>query len=290
MRNTLGWLAAFVSASCGSVALEPGDSAGDNSGVPGGGGTGGDEAREGCRHIDLVIAVDNSSSMDEEKAALRDLAFPGFATALTEIADGIDDFRVGVLDACPTPASFHTRGVAGACNFQGGKPWIESTSTALVSEFKCVGDIDSSDSQCSGDNDDEQAATSATVALEPGMQKPGMPNAGFLRDDALLVVVAITDEDEQPVPNESAQQVYDRLVAIKGGVTNIVFLGIGGASSCSGAYGSANQAAKLKAVTDLFIAQGRGVFWDLCQGSLDEGLTQALTTIESACEDIVPVL
>jgi len=164
-------------------------------------------------------------------------------------------------------------------------------STALVDEFRCVGDIDSSDMNCTGSNDDEQPASAAAASLEAAWAGPGRPNAGFSRGNALLVVVAITDEDEQPTPDRSAQQVYDRLVAAKGGdVRRVVFLGIGGTASCpAGAYGSADPAAKLRAVTDLFITQQRGVWWDLCQGQLEQGLTQALATIEQACQEFEPI-
>ncbi len=246
---------------------------------------------EACKHIDVVIAVDNSGSMNEEKSALRDEAFPGFAMALLNVAGGIEDFRVGVLDACPDPANFHTRGAGGQCDFQSNEVWIESTSTALVDEFKCVGEVFSGDSNCEGNNDDEQPASAATAALEPEFSGPGEPNEGFLRDDALLVVIAITDEDEQPTPNANAQEIYDRLIAVKGGdVNRMVFLGIGGASECNGAYGDAKEATKLKAATQLFIDQGRGVFYDLCLGDLEQGLTEALTTIDSACRDFGPIL
>jgi hypothetical protein len=274
-------------AGCGS---NPGDGSGDDDGNGSGSGSGSGEIAEACKHVDVVIAVDNSGSMQQEKQELRDIAFPGFASALIDIAGGIDDFRVGVLDACNAPANFHTRGLGGACNFAGGNVWMDSTSPNLVDEFKCVGDIDSSDMQCTGQNDDEQPATSATAALEPMWMGPGKANEGFLRDNALLVVVAITDEDEQPVPGANAQEVYDRLVAIKGDLNRIVFLGIGGASDCSGVYGTAKDAQKLRNVTKLFEQQGRGVFWDLCQGNLDQGLTKALETIESACEDFGPIL
>jgi hypothetical protein len=264
------------------------DDSGNGSGSGSGSGSGG--ISEACRHIDVVIAVDNSGSMQEEKTALRDIAFPGFAQALINVAGGIDDFRVGVLEACPDPASYNTSGVTGPCNFQGGKVWMESSSTALVDEFKCVGNVSSAGTNCSGDNDDEQPVTAATASLEAMYQGTGMPNAGFLRQNALLVVVAITDEDEQPVPNASAQQIYDRLVAVKGDVKRMVLLGIGGASACAGAYGTAKHATKLQAITALFSAQQRGVFWDLCQGNLDQGLTAALQTIEQACRELPPIL
>jgi hypothetical protein len=282
------FLLAFLIGGCNAGLADPN---GSGSGSGSGSGAGNGESFATCRHIDVVISVDNSSSMQEEKAALRTIAFPGFAADLINVSGGIDDFRVGVLDACPRPASYHTRGAAGACNFQSGQVWMESTSTNLVDEFKCVGDIYSGDMLCSGNDDDEQPATAAAASLEPAYQAVGMANAGFSRSDALLVVVAITDEDEQPTPDVSAQATYDRLVAAKNGdVDKMVFLGIGGAASCSGAYGSAQAAKKLRAITDLFGAHQRGVFWDLCQGSLETGLAQALATIDQACQDFGPIL
>jgi hypothetical protein len=151
-----------------------------------------------------------------------------------------------------------------------------------------VGDIYSGDQNCSGSSDDEQPASAAAASMEPPYTTG--PNAGFLRNDALLVVVAITDEDEQPIPVQSAAEVYDRLVAAKGGdVKRMVFLGIGGSQSCEGVYGSADQAQTLRELTDLFIAQNRGVFWDLCQGQLEDGLTEAMQVIEQACGEFPPV-
>lgn len=84
-----------------------------------------------------------------------------------------------------------------------------------------------------------------------------------MRDDAVLFVVAITDEDEQPVPDQSAKEVVDKLVAAKGTIDNVVFLGSGGGSQCDRPYGGAEEAVKLREVAELFAAQNRGLFWDL---------------------------
>lgn len=120
-------------------------------------------------------------------------------------------------------------------------------------------------------------ASAAAASLEPPVYAVGGPNESFLRSDAVLVVIAITDEDEQPTPDNTAKQVYDRLVSVKGGdVKRMVFLGIGGASKCSGVYGSAIEARKLKEITALFEAADRGVCWDLCGGKLEDGLAKAL--------------
>lgn len=282
----------MVLAGCGESGTGPEESAapGDTSGQDGDlfGQDGKDPAAQGlgCEHVDVVFALDNSSSMSEEKSSMRNDVFPAFAEALLDI-DGIQDFRAGVLDACPTPANFHTRGAGGECSFESGAPWMESSSGDVVSEFQCVADLFSGDAQCSGDNDDEQPASAAAAALEPPYSDGA--NAGFVRPDALLVVVAITDEDEQPVPAQDMQALHDRLVAAKGGNRrNVVFLGIGGESACDGVYGSAEEATALQSLTGLFAADGRGVFWDLCAGHLEDGLTEALATIEGACGEFVP--
>lgn len=261
-------------------------SSGGGSGASGGGsgiGGGGDLIGEAvCKHVDLVIAVDGSSSMTEELEAMRTEIFPAFADRLEALGADLDDFRVATLDACPTPANFHTRGRQAECNFSSGHNWIESNSPAIDAEFACVGDIYQEDQQCTGENDDEQPVTAVIAALNDGA------NAGFRRDDALLIVVAITDEDEQPTGDaRSADDIYRGLVDLTAGdPRRMVFLGIGGAQECAGAYGDAEQADELQELTGLFETHDRGVFWDLCQGRLEDGLDEAFRVIENACNDL----
>ena len=59
---------------------------------------------DGCRKVDVVFAVDNSGSMSEEHEALRGPVFDSFPQQLLDINNGIEDFRLGVIDACPKPA------------------------------------------------------------------------------------------------------------------------------------------------------------------------------------------
>jgi hypothetical protein len=304
-----------LSSGCGDDGGSGDGGDGDAGAEPDGGGGGhidGGGGDDACKHLDIVIAVDGSSSMNEEMAAMGREVFPGFADALLEISQGLDDYRVGVLDACADEPTFNTTGEPGApeectqsdsdqgsrdCNFASGAAWIEATpDTApadVKAEFRCVGQIDRVEGSddltvgtCSGDNDDERPTQAAIAALQPGI------NPGFLRDDAVLVVIAVTDEDEHTIPSKNAQQLYNQLVAAKGDVKDMVFLGIGGgpggcSNQCPDNYGSADEARKLHSVTDLFIAQDRGVWWNLCDGDLGAGLSQALDVIEEACDDFV---
>lgn len=265
-----------------------------------------------CKHLDIVIAVDGSSSMNEEMAAMGVEVFPGFADALLDISGGIEDYRVGVLDACASEPTFNVTGEPGnpgecsqsdadqgsdPCNFASGEAWIEATPETdpmdVKAEFRCVGQIDRVEGSddltvgnCTGNNDDERPTQAAIAALQDGV------NPGFLREEAVLVVIAITDEDEHTIPGRSANALYDELVATKGDVKDMVFLGIGGgpggcANECPDNYGSADAARKLHTLTDLFIAEDRGVWWNLCDGDLGSGLAEALDVIEQACDDFV---
>lgn len=293
--------AAFVAACSSDSAGDGGGGAGRDGGVlnspfpdganlaDGGINGGGGADDPGCRHIDVVLSVDDSSSMQEEMTALSNDVFPAFARELLEISGSrVDDFRVAVQDACPNPATYHTRGEGGECGFASGKPWMVSGEPNLEDKFRCVGAIDSSGYACTGNNDDEQPASAAAASFEDPARTGA--NVGFLRSNALLVVVSITDEDEQPTPDADAASVAARLAAAKGGDMNkMVFLGIAGGRSCEGAYGHADDAVKMKAIAGEFAARGRGVFWDLCDGRLEDGLGEALQVIENACNDFVPI-
>jgi hypothetical protein len=295
----------FGNAGAGATGDTPGSvgdfglGSGDSSGLGLGGGTAGSGSGTGvnrdapdatgpCKRVDVVMAVDGSSSMTQELQAMRDTVFPAFAQRLPEVGDGVKDFRVGVIDACPMPSNLHTRGNVGECNYAGGRKWIENVSPNFAAEVTCVGDLFQGDQQCSGNNDDEQPANAIAQALESSAT--GQVNAGFLRGDALLVVMAITDEDEQPTAGaRDARDVYNRLVdVVDGDPRRIVFIGVGGESDCVGPYGDAREANVLKELTGMFSAQDRGVFHNLCQGRIEDSLNDAFDVIEKACEELPP--
>ena len=268
----------------------------------------------GCDHVDLLFSIDASSSMEDEITALSGTVFPELANRLKVLGEGsLKDFRIGVIDACPNPANLHT--VSNErdgddnpinCAFESGQAWMDSTSSNLEGEFGCVTNIYTGDfetvcldpkSTPGGiDDQDERPAYAAWSALTDPYASGA--NAGFLRDNALLVVVAITDEDEElglDLPDQTIdpQVIYDNLVAIKGDVKDMVFVGVGGGDGgCpaegpdAGEYGMALDAITLEAVTDMFIAEDRGVYWDLCSGRLEDGITEAMNVISKGCNII----
>nr|MCH9683924.1 hypothetical protein [Deltaproteobacteria bacterium] len=97
-------------------------------------------------------------------------------------------------------------------------------------------------------------------------------------------------EDEELADIGSTQAIFDQIVAAKGGdVNQVVYLGIAGGSSCAGPYGTANDAVQSRGLANLFVAAGRGVFWDLCMGDLETAFQTAIEgSVDEACQDFVP--
>ncbi len=261
--------------------------------------TGGSTGGVVCTKVDVVFAVDNSGSMQQEIAAMQGPVFDALPDQLLMVGNGIDEFHLGVINGCPKPGFLHDTGKGGACNFSTGTNWMSSDSPNLDAEYACVMDLSNSGymgipHQCQDSgalkDDDEQPAQAASAAISP----PAVDNenAGFLQDDAILFVVAMTDEDEELIDDVgdpiTPQDIVDRFVAAKGTIDNVVFLGIGGDSNCNGPYGSAKNAQNLKAVTQIFIDADRGLFWDLCQGNLEQAFAEAIQLVDQACEEIIP--
>ncbi len=255
------------------------------------------EQDEGCDKVDVILAVDNSGSMSEEHDALRGPVFDSFPQALLDINNGIEDFQLAVIDACPKPAYFHDHGEGGACNYSTGTNYMVSSSPNLAAEFSCVTQFSGNGfqnmpDQCIDDgafaDDDEQPALTAAESVS--VANLAAQNAGFVRDDAILFVVTITDEDEELADVGSAQEIYDRLVAAKGGdVENVVYMGIAGNMACAGPYGTAIDATVAKQVASLFAVQGQGLFWDLCQGNLEDAFQTAISTlVDETCQGFTP--
>jgi hypothetical protein len=130
-------------------------------------------------------------------------------------------------------------------------------------------------------------------ALDPANAGPGGCNEGFLRDDALLVVVIITDEDDVPVPFSQEtgsagdpEDWYEEIVAAKGGVeSNIVMLSIVAPEDLVGCEGLEAAAQRVPELTKMFT---HGFLGSVCAETYDPFFEEAVSVIESACDGFVP--
>ncbi len=160
--------------------------------------------------VDILWAIDNSCSMeDEQQLLVQNLSsFVGYADSLGadyQMAVTIADSErpdAGLFEACPP------------------HPSVVSSSYATAAEreaaFACMFRVGTSGGR-------REAGLGASVrALQRASsvdQDPATnPNAGFLRPDAKLAIVVISDEDDQSL--EPDELMRDYFFSVKGGKLN----------------------------------------------------------------------
>jgi len=182
----------------------------------------------GFAKVDVLVMVDNSTSMEAEQAALA-AAFPAFIAELRKVPGGLPDLHIGVVSSslgagkftdvpgcppdgdkgklqhtartmsgeCPLPKDnyIHTSEDGSANNFTGD----------LAEAFSCIAELGVGG--CGFEH--QMASVARALGGKVGGYTGEAPkeNAGFLRDDAMLLVVFITDEDDCSGPVDS--DLYD---------------------------------------------------------------------------------
>jgi hypothetical protein len=274
------------------------DSGGDNGdGIP---------AAEQCRKMDLIFVIDDSGSMAEEQANLA-TNFPMFAQVLNTytISTGEDlDYRAAVTTTGITgmytitppfpgfpPITMSQTGMDGrfrqACGMTRG--WLERTDPDMANTFACAADVGTNGP---GLEMPLRATELATMLAT---------NPGFVREDALLGVVILTDEEDCSRRSTNFMTMGDDCVnngdpdltpvadviasldAVKGDRGRWAAAVIAGQTSCSSAFGMAEQSVRLQQ-----FAQQAGtnvVFGDICGGNLAPVLSDALDNFQAACDN-----
>jgi hypothetical protein len=160
------------------------------------------------RDIDILFMVDNSPSMDEEQLNLR-RNFPAFLDRLKKLPGGLPNLHIGVISSdlgagtrplanggCPTPGGdrgiFQTKPT---CGLDANSRFISTSNNQTMNNFQ--GNIETvfaCMSNLGGTGCGYEHPLQATrVALYESVTKE---NAGFLRDDAFLAIILLTDEDD----------------------------------------------------------------------------------------------
>jgi uncharacterized protein (TIGR03382 family) len=131
---------------------------------------------QGGGKVDLLFVVDSSGSMEEEQAALGD-GFDAFMDTFLELEY---DFRVAITDM-----DYEThRGT-----FLGSPPVITPETADLVEVFRANAQVGTFGSGT------EKGFESARAALSDA--KLETVNEGFFREEALLAIIFVSDEDDQ---------------------------------------------------------------------------------------------
>ncbi|MEM9454657.1 MAG: hypothetical protein AAGF11_10795 [Myxococcota bacterium] len=148
---------------------------------------------EPCTAVDMIFVVDNSDPMLEEQLRLLGSTFAFVQQVQQTIPTLVDDIHIGVITT--DDELFVQPGESGVpgCElpYEGGNPWMISSSVALQAELECALMVGAEGSP------NERPMDMLTGALSDENLAPGGLHNGFLRDEALLVVVLVTNEDDE---------------------------------------------------------------------------------------------
>lgn len=285
-----------------TVGESEGDENDENDEVPLDVGTpGGSSAAPGCRSIDVLFVIDNSSSMAQQQWRLLS-AFSGFVDGITDTLADVDSYHVGVVTSdayafnaagCNSLGDLVTKtggedSANESCSPMLGDRRYATLDDDLDQAFPCMAKVGTEGSS------QEQPISAAVAALDPDKLEPGGCNEGFLRDDAILVLVIVTDDppfagdldDAHPDGGDVADW-HDAIVAAKHGdeAATVVI----GFVPYDDVRCMALERESPNAIDFVSSFGEQGFLESVCYGSYSRVFGDAIATIHSTCEDFVPV-
>ncbi len=186
-------------------------------------------------------------------------------------------------------------GLGAGCGIADGRRYMLDSQPDLAATFECAASVG-----VGGDGDEKPMHAAIAAASQPA-NAPGGCNAGFLRDDALLVLVFITDEEDDPEGGADGSpggphDWYDAIVAAKrGDPESVVVLGLVGDGNLPGALcptpwdpgaDGAEPAPRLQEFVRLF---PRGALGSVCAVDYAPFFFEAVGVIDAACDAFRPV-
>ena len=279
-----------------------------------------------CNNVDFVFVVDNSPSMLDEQQFLAQ-GVPGFVSAMQNALPTVESFRVGVVDTDSYPGlgtleapldgcdpevvedcgscdyqlgAFLTKPESASdpatdCQFSTGKSYMDGTSETFANEFGCAALVGAVG------NPIEQQAGALLAAVSGDLNAEGACNESFVRDDALLVFLVISDEEDNyespPAPQGGSSgepaEWFDAVVAAKNGrETNVVGLGLLGGSpkfgdcaDLSEGVDGAEQSSRLVDFVERFPTNFVG---SVCSDGYGDFFQEALVRVAEGCELFIP--
>lgn len=251
---------------------------------------------ERCSAVDFMFVIDNSESMEIHQANLR-ANFQPFIEGIESTLDDVDDFHVGVVttDAYRgNPSECQRLGALVTSTDGPGSTVIECGPFAegqrymteeddLTEAFNCAANVGTEGSR------EEEPMDAMRRAIKPNLSNGWWRecNSGFIRDNALLVNVIITDEsdgDQLPGsgPEMSDQEDWFRTVeSVKGIESNAVIVSLlNGVTPECPFTDPAFDGANIAEFTDMFT---HGFVGGICQPDYSELFEQAVDGIDEAC-------
>ena len=252
----------------------------------------------GCTKVDFLFVVDNSGTMGAYQNRLTE-ALPAFMDAIVNDLE-LDDFHVIAVDTDPAPVDClencddgwkqcngatcpalqaqmgceielgggRTIDIEGQpCPIDGPQRFLTEDQTDLPQTFTCI-------ATQGGGNGLERQMQAMVAAVSPSMVEPGGCNDGFLRPDAILVIVVVSDEAD--ATDETPEQWREAIVEAKNGDEEaVVALGVF----------KDDDSEKMKEFVSSF-EYGTNISIDL--EDYNEPFITASAAVIEACDDFVP--
>jgi len=201
--------------------------AGRSGGWATGGNVGTSDGGASTSKLDVLFMIDNSASMKPLQAKLA-AQLPSFINGLRSLPGGLPDLHLAVISSSLGAGAFGdvpgcVPGAPGGddggrfqhkvgCGLNAGETFLKSEdggnnfTGSLSDVFSCIAQL--GDGGCGF----EHQLESTRVALMKAEMASDPDNGGFLRADAKLAIVMLTNEDDCSVPPES--QLFDTSVAL----------------------------------------------------------------------------
>jgi uncharacterized repeat protein (TIGR01451 family)/uncharacterized protein (TIGR03382 family) len=274
--------------------------------------------QKGCAKIDFLFVIDSSESMTVHQTNLVD-SFPGFVTAMQD-AVTTDDWHVMVVD---TDAQWNGSACAGACTTLGSCPdepafdcatpppdicdiaigagivapygqdasneiceigtggrYIDKSTPDFATSFACAAKVGVDG------NSEERTGEALVAAIDMENTAADGCNEGFLRDDAILVITIISDEDDLDSAG-TPEEWYDAIVAAKNGDPDaVVVLGLlSDADLPNPACDDDDPGGVVADLVASFPANSRA---SVCEADYSPFLADAVSVIADSCANFVP--
>ena len=284
------------------------------------------EVLPGCRKVDFLFIIDNSGSMSEEQKNLIN-SFPSFIETIQQELEEAQDYHIMVIDSdayvfagceticplffdfCPGGGADYKCGItqpeecedvlgAGvihpkgenssgkACNFSSQARYMDVSEPDLTAAFACAAQVGT------GSSDEPERPMQAMVAAVAPNGLSAECNLGFIRQDAILVVTVITDEDDNEGDGSLGNVEGWRaslIAAKKGDETALAVLGLIGDTDKPNPMCGNEEAESSPRLRQFIESFGeRGVVGSVCAPSYKTFFQQAVGIIDSTCESFVP--
>lgn len=266
---------------------------------------------DGCADVDVLFVVDNSGSMVEEQGRLA-AAAPAFMDELMSITGSVDphvmvinvepsshpcDFDCALFQTCnadpdyvcgetqePTTCDDALGAGVGAassmddCGFTSGGRYIDGTQPNLDTALNCALGVGT------GSGSGTELTMQAMVEALDGPQLTSQCNQGFLRDDALLLVVFVTDEDDDAADSSGNPAEWKvRLSDAKGGEQNIFVLGLFGDNEFATSLCLEEAEYSVRLSTFVGLWGNRGTTGSVCAPDYAPAFDELLGSVSAAC-------